>query len=164
MGKARRSGNKFQTYFKRMNCALCQTKSPLQKSHIIPEFFYTQVYEKNIHRFHVISTDPSKPEYFKQEGIYEKLLCKKCEQKFARWEKYTKEAFGDDVGIKIIREGNIFKLSDLDYRTFRLFLFSLLWRMSVSKLDFFSEVSLGNKHEEILRLALLNEDPLEPLQ
>ena len=145
-----------------MGCALCHANVPLLNSHIIPEFFYTQIYD-NLHRFHVIPNDPAKSEKYGQKGIREKLLCEKCEQKFSRWEKYAKETFSDGK-IKIERSGKIFKLADLNYRSFKLFLLSLLWRMGVSKLKFFSLADLGSKHLEILRVALLNEDPLEPLQ
>ena len=118
-----------------MSCALCKSNAPLQNSHIIPEFFYTQVYDA-IHRFQVIPTDLSKSEKFEQKGVREKLLCKLCEQKIGRWEKYTKETFGDGIGIKIEQTRKTLKLSNLDYRKFRLFLLSLLWRMGVSKSDF----------------------------
>jgi hypothetical protein len=146
-----------------MNCALCQCESPLQNSHIVPEFFYKQLYD-DIHRFHVVSSDSSKSDFLKQKGVREKLLCENCEQKISRWEKYAKEAFGNGLGIQIVRTGNIFRLSNLNYQTFRLFLLSLLWRMGVSKLEFFEDTRLGEKHQEILRKALLNGDPLEPLQ
>lgn len=145
-----------------MGCALCLANRPLLNSHIIPEFFFKQLYD-NIHRFRVVPADPSQPEKFGQKGVREKLLCEICEQKFSLWEKYAKEAFGEGRGVTIKREGDLFKLANLDYRRFRLFLLSLLWRMGVSKSDFFSQTSLGTKHEEALRTALLNEDPLEPL-
>jgi hypothetical protein len=149
--------------FVRMNCALCQSNSPLQDSHIIPEFLYEELYDK-IHRFHIVPFDASKPERFRQQGIYEKLLCEVCEQKFSVWEKYTKETFCEGIGIKMKQIGPLVKFENFDYHKFRLFLLSLLWRMSVSTKDFFKLVNLGSKHEEILRLALLNENPLEPLQ
>jgi hypothetical protein len=151
-----------EDWFMRKNCALCHSDDPLQKSHVIPEFFYKQLYDE-IHRFHVISSQPSTPEDLEQKGFREKLLCSSCEQKFARWEKYTKKVFMDG-GLKLEQKGKILKLLNLNYRTFRLFLLSLLWRMGVSELEFFSETNLGIKHLEKPRLALLNEDPLEPLQ
>jgi hypothetical protein len=145
-----------------MNCALCQSNSPLRDSHIISEFLYKELYDK-FHRFHVVPFDASVPERFKQKGLYEKLLCEVCEQKFSVWEKYAKETFCEGTGIKIEQTGALIKLSNLDYHKFRLFLLSLLWRMGVSTQDFFTLVNLGSKHEEILRHALLNENPLEPL-
>ena len=147
----------------RVKCALCQSNNPLRNSHIIPEFLYKELYD-GLHRFYVIPLDASEPERPKQKGLYEKLLCEACEQKFSVWEKYANEAFCHGIGIKIEQVGELFKLSNLDYHKFRLFLLSLLWRMSVSTQDFFELVDLGVKHEEILRLALLNETPLEQLQ
>jgi hypothetical protein len=146
-----------------VKCALCKTEAPLKNSHIIPEFFYKNLYDE-IHRLHVVSSDSGIPEAFRQKGVYEKLLCSDCEQKFSVWEKYAKESFGDGVGVKIEHKGKLFRFSNLDYHKFRLFLLSLLWRMGASGLDFFSLVELGDKHQEALRLALLKEDPLEPLQ
>src|ERR1700722_5312758 len=90
----------------RMNCALCQSNSPLRDSHIIPEFLYKELYDK-IQRFHVVPLDASKPEHFEQKGLYEKLLCKVCEQKFSVWEKYAKEAFCEGIRIKIEQTGEL---------------------------------------------------------
>jgi hypothetical protein len=147
----------------RINCALCQSNSPLRDSHIIPEFLYKELYDE-LHRFHVVPFDASELERFKQKGFYEKLLCEACEQKFSVWEKHAKEAFCEGTGITIKQSGELFKLSNLNYHKFRLFLFSLLWRMDVSSQDFFKLVDLGGKHEKVLRLALLNENPLAPLE
>lgn len=47
-----------------------------------------------------------------------------------------------------------------DYRLFKLYLMSLIWRMGITKLTAFESVKLGRKHEERLRSALINEDPL----
>ncbi len=46
----------------------------------------------------------------------------------------------------------------LDYQKFKLFLLSLLWRMSIAKGDFFRYVNLGS-HEEILRRMIFEGDP-----
>src|SRR5271170_5802593 len=80
-------------------------------------------------------------------------LGKICERGFRGWR-----------GVTMKQKGKILKLSNLNYRKFRLFLLTLLWRTGVSELEFFSETNLGDKHQEILRCALLAEDRLEPLQ
>ena len=131
----------------------------LQNSHIIPEFFYKLIYDTNPRRFRVISAIESEPERYEQKGLREYLLCRDCEQKLGRWEHYSKGAFVDASGVQITHHKMAVVFSNLDYKSFKLFLLSLLWRMSVSTLDFFKEVSLG-LHEEKLRLALINEDPL----
>lgn len=143
-------------------CALCRVNTDLQKSHIIPEFFYTMVYDLNPRRFRVISVDPSVPERFEQKGIRERLLCKACEGKLAKWEKYVKETFVDGNGVVATPIQDGFLLQGIDYKTFKLFLMSLIWRMSVSSLEFFKLVDLERKYEDALRTALLNEDPLQP--
>jgi hypothetical protein len=132
----------------RINCALCQSKNTLRDSHIIPEFLYKELYD-DLHRFHVVPFNASEPERFRQQGLYEKLLCEGCEQKFSVWEKYTNEAFCKGIGIKIEHTGELFKLSNLDYDKFRLFLLSLLWRMSVSTQDFFKLVNLEASTKKI---------------
>jgi hypothetical protein len=142
-------------------CALCKTESELQNSHIIPEFFFKMIYDLSPRRYRILSTNPTEPEKFAQKGLRERLLCGVCEQKFGRWENYVKRSFVDGKGVRISQVLNLIKFYDLDYKKFRLFQLSLLWRMSVSKLDFFKEVDLG-PHEEKLRLALINDDPLEP--
>jgi hypothetical protein len=142
-------------------CALCRTNGDLQNSHILPEFFYKMIYDLSPRRFRVISTEPNVAETFGQKGLRERLLCKVCEQKIGLWESYVKRSFVDAKGVRVQPQDGFVRFHDLDYKKVRLFHLSLLWRMSVSKLDFFSEVGLG-PHEEKLRLALCNEDPLEP--
>lgn len=51
---------------------------------------------------------------------------------------------------------------NIDYAKFKLFLLSLLWRASISKLDFFEKVSLGPK-EEVLRKMIYENDPQSQL-
>lgn len=141
---------------------MCRVNTDLQKSHIIPELFYTMVYDVKPRRFRVISADPLVPERFEQKGIRERLLCKACEGKLAQWEKYVKETFVDGNGVTSTPIQDGFRLQGIKYKTFKLFLMSLLWRMSVSSLEFFHLVNLEAKHEDALRTALLNEDPLQP--
>jgi hypothetical protein len=144
-------------------CALCRTNPDLQNSHIIPEFFYRLIYDAKPRRFKIVSTTPSKPERFAQKGLRETLLCRTCEQKLGQWEHRSKAAFVDGKGLRATQQGKRVLLQGLDYKTFKLFQLSLLWRMSVSSLPFFKEVDLG-PHDEILRQALLNDDPLRPDQ
>jgi hypothetical protein len=142
-------------------CALCKNNADLQNSHIIPEFFYKLVYDKKPKRFRIMSANPAEPDRFEQKGLREYLLCRDCEQKLNRWETYAKSAFVDGRGIEVVYHSDAVAFQKLEYMTFKLFQLSLLWRMSVSSLDFFKAVCLG-PHEERIRLALLKEDPLLP--
>lgn len=141
-------------------CALCKKNGDIQNSHIIPEFFYRLIYDLKPRRYHIISTDPSKDESFAQKGLRERLLCRDCEQKIGRWEHYCKLAFVNGKGLRATQFDDRIILDGLDYKTFKLFQMSLLWRMGVSTLPFFDEVDLG-PHEEIIRTAILNENALQ---
>lgn len=148
-------------------CKLCQQPSELQNSHIIPEIFYDLIYDEKPRRFHEIHTDPSKKIEYGQQGHREHLLCRKCEGQFGKLEDYVKRAFIDGKIVdgkrpQATKKQGCIVLQNLDYKKFKLFLLSLLWRMSITALDFFDNVSLGQKHEEKIRKALLDEDPLQP--
>lgn len=50
-------------------------------------------------------------------------------------------------------------MENLDYKKFKLFLMSILWRSAISNLDFFSEIKLAKKKAERLRQMLDSENP-----
>lgn len=140
-----------------MNCALCLGAEELQRSHIIPEFLFRALYDDK-HRFHVISTEEATRNKFQQQGPREPLLCVACEQQFSRYERYASLVLSGGIELEYQYYGPSVILSKLEYKQFRLFQLSILWRAGVSRHEFFSGVSLG-PHEETLRLALLKEDP-----
>ena len=144
-----------------MICKLCKQTRNLRNSHILSEFLYRETYDAK-HRAHAISSEATIPEKFIQKGLRERLLCEECEQKLSIWEHYFRETFLIGKGLKFKHVSNYTHVEGLDYKIFRLFELSILWRMSISALDFFSEVDLGTTHEERIRSALLNEDPLRP--
>ena len=88
-----------------MNCKLCLKQKDLQKSHLIPEFFYKPLYDEK-HRFHVLTTTPEDKNIFEQKGIREKLLCYDCEQYFSQLEDYVRKVFYGGVGIWIKNDKN----------------------------------------------------------
>lgn len=142
-----------------MSCALCLQNKPLCKSHIIPEFFYKPLYD-DTHRMWALSATPGTPIKRPRKGIYEKLLCKDCEQLFGAWESY-----GCQV-LKIDRWqaspfGRLF--SGIEYKRFKLFEMSLLWRAAVSKHPDFRQLQLPRKRKEQLRKMLLSANPGDAL-
>ena len=52
-------------------------------------------------------------------------------------------------------------IKGIDYKKFKLFLLSILWRAGISNLPIFRKVTLG-KHQEILRERILTNDPGSP--
>ena len=65
------------------------------------------------------------------------------------------------LNVRSSHKGKLVTLEGLDYKQFRLFGLSVLWRASVSSLQMFEQVKLG-PHEEVLRQMLLTADPGKP--
>jgi len=141
-------------------CALCGVRAKLRHSHIIPEFQYLPLYDPK-HRYRVISTKAGTGPRMEQKGAREYLLCHDCEQRFSKWEGYAKKViFGTELRPQEMTPVGR-RMEGLDYKTYRLFLLSLLWRMGVSRQQMFENVILGD-HEPKLRAMLLAENPGEP--
>jgi hypothetical protein len=141
----------------RTTCALCLQERRLRNSHIIPEFLYKALYDDK-HRFHVLTKLPDQKDRIEQKGAREPLLCGECERRLSSYERYTSLLFKGGIEFGFRRERNILHLSRIDYRQFKLFQLSILWRASVSGLPFFQKVDLG-PHEEKLRKLVLAGDP-----
>ena len=138
-------------------CRLCLTSSSLRKSHIISSSILSLVRDKTMNnRFYKIGNETSN---IVQDGPKEYLLCGKCEQKIGRYEKYYKEAVHmSRHKIEIIQDGKVVIIRNLDYMKIKLFLLSILWRMSISSLPLFADVSLVNK-EDVIRKIIFEEKP-----
>jgi len=133
-------------------CPLCTKTKPLCDSHIIPEFLYTSAYneknqiakvERGLRRSRLL-----------QKGIWEPLLCADCEHFLNHaYEQPMSKAwptlFPDEIS------GTAYLLENVDYRIFKLFHLSILWRASMARRPEWADVSLGAHHEEVLRQAIL---------
>lgn len=140
-----------------MECALCQTPKKLCRSHILPEFTFAPMYDLN-HRF-VEVVDLSKGRVRQgQKGYWEKLLCANCESFINRYEKHSRRMFTDVLPPLKQNSICIREHPRLDYRFFKLFCLSVLWRCSVSTLPIFRHVLLG-AHEEKVRQKILQDEP-----
>ena len=138
-------------------CRLCNLKDRLVDSHIIPNFYFKSL--KEVEGFYYVqSTDPLKREFKKQKGITENLFCAKCDNvRLQRNEDHLAKVLFGGCLTSFREVGRLFVVKDYDYKKVKNGLLSILWRMSLAKDRFFSEVDLGPKHEERLRLALLND-------
>lgn len=137
-------------------CKLCLKENvKLSESHIIPESLYKSIYEEN-HRLKILSTIEDFTKKFGYKGIKERLLCDECEKLLnENYEKYGRFAL-NNMKMEMINVDKR-KVVGLDYKKFKLFLLSILWRASVSKHLAFKDVSLG-PHEEKIRKMILNND------
>jgi len=135
-------------------CKLCQKKSDLRNSHILPEFMYSKLYDE-MHRTMSISSD--KKEKLIQKGVRENLLCQECETKLSKYEGYAVKII-NNIPNFVEDPSEKFFFSSVDYKLFKLFQLSILWRSGVSINQMFANVNLG-KHEEKIRLMLVQNDP-----
>lgn len=138
-------------------CRLCLKEEKLCNSHILPEFFYLDLYEEK-HRTLQITKENEK---FSQKGIREYLLCQESETKLSKYEKYAKELIQEFPNFSRDDDLGILFSNDVNYHKFKVFQLSILWRAGISSHDAFEQVDLGPKHEEKLRKLLEEENPGE---
>ncbi len=136
-------------------CKFCNQERELCDSHIIPEFMYKPMYQEK-HQFYELSN--IKKVRYHQKGLREKLLCKKCESFFSVYEGYAASVFRKISNYSLDYNKGFIIIPDVDYIKYKLFLLSVLWRMSISKKSVFKISSLGPYKERIHNL-LLNKDP-----
>ncbi|WPD24354.1 MAG: hypothetical protein SD837_07275 [Candidatus Electrothrix scaldis] len=140
-------------------CRLCLQERELRVSHIIPKWLvkHCRDGEDYKNKFKYLSSKEIK--FPPQDGPKEKLMCHDCEQKIGRFEKYFRNFFigRKDIEIHIVDNGLI-EIKNYRYKEIRLFILSILWRLSVSSDKNFS-VNLDAHNQEILRKMLLGENP-----
>lgn len=138
-------------------CRLCLEQKPLRRSHIIPEFLYETIYDETGRMF--VRSAIGKPiSETRQVGYREYLLCADCETQIGKWERYVSHVWRNKVQLDSHRQGSLMVIEGLDYRQFKLFQMSVLWRAAISKLQPFSGVNIG-PHEERLRQLLFASNP-----
>lgn len=140
-------------------CKFCGQTAVLQKSHIVPEFFYT--YDE-LHRALSVFGSGARPQ-LEQKGVREPLLCFACEQYFNdKFEKPMKRIWLDVPRLpEYFTPGGEYEITGLDYAVVKLFHLSVLWRAhSITPSE--GGVDLG-PHGERIRKMLLNRDAGPPM-
>jgi len=136
-------------------CRLCREEAALVDSHIVPAFLFKPL-KKVEGRYSIMSTDPDVGERTGQRGITERLFCAKCDnERLQRNEEHLARVFNGGCALQVQPGDHALHVQGYDYRRVKNALVSVLWRMSISKDSYFSEVSLGSRHEERIRQVLL---------
>lgn len=150
-----------------MVCRLCKKEVQLiRQSHIIPKFMYKGIYEKSKKLVEVNLWKTHEPKFRPTPTYDEYILCKKCDNEvLGRLETYAADVFFErtDLDFERVSEGGVTSLivKNVDYKKFKLFLLSILWRASISKQELFKEIDLGRKHEETIRAMIYENNPGE---
>ena len=150
-------------------CKLCGKNAKLlKKSHVIPDFMYRGIPDE-LNRMIVaeLNSSNSKPK-FQQSGYYDKyVLCSKCDNEvIGKLERYVAMLLFGGKSFKVpIFENAISPdgvksviIKDVNYRSLKLCILSILWRAHISNNKFFKKVDIG-KNEKQIRKMLLTNDP-----
>ena len=140
-------------------CKLCDRQAKLQRSHIVPEFFYA--YDER-HRLLSIDGKRERPR-LEQKGTRVPLLCFDCEQYLNdHFEKPMRRMWVEKQALPTPLLGDAVVVSGLDYAPFKLFHLSVLWRGLVSKQQ--DEINAAGEHPNTVRSMLLDRRPGTPLE
>lgn len=123
---------------------------------------YLELYDQE-HRMVAVSGISGEKERNLQKGLREYLLCAACEGRLSKVEAYSAGILRGLPNLSSSKPGHIEFVQNVDYKKFKLFAISLIWRMGVSSLPTFEEVDLG-PHEAMLQNLLQTDDPGKPLQ
>jgi len=153
-------------------CKLCgEVKELCNQSHIIPNFMYKDLFDEK-HRAHVIKSQKGSVQQigYRQSGEFDKnILCQKCDNEIlGKLDRYASlilfDGYPKILENRVSPNGMRFTYcAEIDYKKFKLFLLSILWRASISSKPLFVEVELG-PHQEIIRQMLLTNSPGEHLE
>ena len=135
-------------------CALCLEEKTFAKSHIISKFHTRRLYKS---KSGIVAFDKNGKRRPRQGGYWEHLLCVECDNQLGK--------NSEDYAAKVLfhapqelvtetKDGAVYK--GIEESRFREYLLTTLWRMSISRLDFFSDVDLGSEWNEIIRVGLFN--------
>ncbi len=151
-----------------LECMLClQNKATKKNSHIIPKFITKSLLgQGNIKRAYTIGTNRmDKAAQFSQDTVKEDyILCDGCEQYFSVLEGYI--ATNLDNRLHDPKSANYFTeigsggisckvCEQIDPIIFRLFIYSIIWRCTISSTEICVGFNLEDNEAEILRSILL---------
>ena len=153
-----------------MKCKLCnQDKKLLRHSHIIPDFAYKGLYNDKHQIAFARFNKPNNKALIPSAPYDKDILCKECDGNIiGMYENYGRFVlYGgkqkNDRQIKQTRRTapdglSSLYLENIDYRKFKLYILSILWKASISKHLLFKNIDLDN-HEKIIGNMILNGDP-----
>lgn len=145
-------------------CALCAEHKTLRKSHIIPNSVFRRIKQaQNSGQLIQLDNSEDGPVRRSQDTWPEYLLCADCERIIGGYESYGLQLLRVCSGSAEDHAGGV-TFRAHDYRRFKLFLTSILWRAAVSKQEVFAKVILPERCKEEARASLLAGRPLSPLR
>jgi hypothetical protein len=148
-----------------MLCQLCGKQKKLVESHIVPRSWHAPLKSSSAPII-ILYKNPDAYPKASQTGEYDtEILCADCDSSFSLWEAYTRNLLFQDLNTETIQRDSTgqrrYVIPEYDYAATKLCLLSILWRMSISKRQSFTDVQLGPFESQIKEM-ILRKDPGEP--
>lgn len=145
-------------------CKLCRhTVADKRNSHIVPKFLCKSLFDTTPAR-HTVSIDRSGKGQKRQDTPKENhILCASCEKRIEIIETYFAPIFRDvyayatqpsQFHLSTLGTQQYIECESINPSLFKLFIYSIVWRMSVSTLFEYQKFKLAQKAEEELRAFL----------
>lgn len=149
-------------------CKLCKKETQLlKKSHIYPNFVYSDLYDEHgkLRKFTASEMKKPNPRISRPaSGAYEGgLLCHECDNnRISRLESYVAGLLnGNDKNVQCstikLKDGlEIITVKNLKYIELKNFILSMLFRADISSFSEFEEVCLGKYNDKIRKIIYEN--------
>jgi hypothetical protein len=145
-------------------CRYCGRRRPLVRAHVIPEAFFRAIGTGR--EAPILVTDAANSPFPKRApiGVYDpEILCLECE----RWFDHV-DAYGTKTLLHTLRGTRLrpmqvsnevigFVASGIDQELLNRFFIATLWRASVSVQPFFNRIRLGDRYEELAKVAVTDQ-------
>jgi hypothetical protein len=134
-------------------------------AHVIPRSLFKLTRGTGKHSILVGVDEKKLDRKFKQAGVSDiTILCETCERLFGPYDKHGSEAIVDLIKSKQLYRDDFgnpcaYIATKADYGLFKLFILSVLWRASVSSIEFYEFIELGSIHEGRIKEMLANKNP-----
>lgn len=137
-------------------CKLCEERKDLSLSHSLPASAFNCIFSRPLASGRAVSVthDAMTPNKYSSDSWDVYLLCRDCEKHLN--EAYDSYGIGVFKGEQCMAKRNDFGVtfSGIDRQRLRMFALSLLWRISVSTHDSYSNIDLPHEWERQLHTAL----------
>ena len=146
------------------NCKLCQKKEADKlNSHIIPKFLAKRLFESTKPRHSIHINRKGKGRKIQDTPKENFILCKQCEKRLEHLETLTSRKITsinnynnlkDKFSIKKYGRNKILECLTINPIEFKSFIYSIVWRASISSLPEFETFKLDKTTEKELRIFL----------
>lgn len=145
-------------------CNLCKLKiADKSNSHIIPKFMCKGLFEKAKPRHSIAINNKGKSKNIQDTPKENHILCSNCEKRIEIIETYFARKIIDIHNYNNLKNNfEVKKISNQEYlscetinpKAFKLFIYSIIWRTSISNLNEFMKFKIEESIEEEIRIFL----------